>query len=202
MTRRSAVIVAVVAVVMVAAWYLLMWQPKGSDLAAAQDRADQATTQVDELELRLARLQALSERGPELAAELDRLRSAVPQQPDVAQFILATNAAATSAGVDFISVSQQPPQAGTTPASEVRVAIDVTGGYQPVLDFVDRLLEMPRVVVIDAFGVTPQGDASTGTPNLAVSIGGRMFTSAPPPAEPTAGAPTEAVPTSTPAAPE
>ena len=199
MNRRSIMLLAAAAVVMVAAWYMLMWQPKGHDLAAAQGRAEQATSQVDELELRLARLRALSERGPEMAAELDRLRSAVPQQPDIAQFILSTNAAATAAGVDFISVSQQEPKVGTSGTSEVTVSIDVSGDYEPVLDFVDRLLEMPRVVVIDSFGVTPQGDATGETAGLTVNIGGRMFTSEVPAAETN---PAEAVPTSSEGTPQ
>jgi hypothetical protein len=66
----------------------------------------------------------------------------------------------------------------------VGLGIKVEGGYFQVLDYLDRILELPRVVVIDTISVTPM-DETTANPRLAVDLTGRMFTAQP--AAPAAG---------------
>ena len=192
MTRKSMILMAAGAVALLLVWFLLLWQPKGRELADARARSEQATMTLDQLQLRLARLQALSERRGELDVELARLRQAVPDHAGVASFLLDTDAAAKAAGVEFLSVSPQEPQVGDG-ASFVAVSMDISGGYHQVLDFLDRLMEMPRVVVIDSITATPGSTDALTSPPLTVSLGGRMFTTAAPAAPTDATTPTSTV---------
>jgi Tfp pilus assembly protein PilO len=155
---------------------MFLWSPKGRELDEAREREDVAVEQAMQLESRLARLRATQERSTELIAALDQLRAAVPEVPNLAQFILDTNDAALQAGVAFLSVAPSPPQLSTPglPA-QINVSLSIDGGYFQVLDFVNRLDSMARIVVVDTFSVSPKAQDGSA-PQLSVSLGGRMFT--------------------------
>jgi Tfp pilus assembly protein PilO len=181
MTRRVLVFGVAAAAVLLAVWFLLLWSPQGNKLSDAKKRTAAAETQNSQLQLRLSRLQAAQKDAPELMATGEELRRAVPASPDLAQFILDANDAATAAGVDFLSISPQPPQApsGAGP-SVVSLQISVTGSYAEVINYLDRLDDLPRLVVVDKLGLTPGGAAGGAPDDLSVSITARMFTTAVP----------------------
>lgn len=175
MNRRMLSIYGGICAVLLVAWFMLLWSPKGSELSSARDRRTAAEAQAAELEARVARLQASLRRSPELQADLQRVRSAIPTTPDLPQFILDTDDAASKAGVDFLSITPTAPAAGVGGPTEVRLSMTVKGGYQPMLAFLDNLLTMRRLVVLDQVTITPDEG------NLNAALSGRMFTSAAPP---------------------
>jgi type IV pilus assembly protein PilO len=175
--RRLVAIAFGAAVLLLALWFLLLWSPQGNKLSDAKKRTDAAQAENSTLELRLARLQAAQKDAPELMAQGEQLRRAIPETPELAQFILDANDAASAAGVDFLSISPTPPVPGVGAApAEVHLSIAVTGTYFEVLDYLDRLNDLPRVVVIDTLGLTPGGGASASPDQMSVSIAARMFT--------------------------
>jgi type IV pilus assembly protein PilO len=189
MNRRAVLIAFGAAALLLVLWFLLLWGPQGGRLRAAEDRQTAAEAQNSALELRLSRLQASQERAPELMADLEELRRAVPDDPELAQFILDANEAASDSGVDFLSISPGvPEQSDPLLPPVIRLAINVTGGYFEVLDYLDRLTNLPRVVVIDDLSLTPTGGDAGGELNVALTA--RMFaTSAPQVATTTTTAP-------------
>lgn len=203
MNRRTLLIGAAVAVLVAVLWYFLLWSPRSDDIAAARDRKEAAQQQVAQLQTEIARLQAEQRDEPLRRAQLEKLRSAIPDDPNLAQFILDANDAAVRAGIDFISIAPTPPaaastaattattvpaeggeaatttapaQAAATPPAEVRLALQIQGGYFQVLDFMNRLNDLPRLVVTDSVNVS-----SDQTGRLTVALQGRMFTRALPP---------------------
>lgn len=195
MDRRRLLVVGGVAAAVLAAWFLLLWSPKGDQLTQAEERTATAELEADNLELRLARLLAAEKNSVALTATADRLEEAVPGEAAVADFILQANEAATESGVDFVSVTPAPPATSTVPgvAAEVKLSIQATGGYYRMLDYLERLLALPRIVVLDSVSVTPSGDGP-GETDLTIALSGRMFLSQMP-------APTAVTPPAAPAAP-
>ena len=225
MNRKVLLIAAGAAVALVAVWFLLLWSPQGAKLDAARERQAEAEDANGALALRIERLRDLRARRPELEADLVALRSAVPESPELDDFLLDTDAAADRAGVDITSVSPGKPAAagdaaaGTTaaatpapaaapataatdtavatagtPPSAISLSLDASGGYFQILDFINRLDDLPRIVVVDSLSLSGggSGDASasgtgdtaatggTGSSELTMSITARMFTTAPP----------------------
>ncbi len=186
--RRSIVIGVVAAFVVLLLWWFLLWSPQRKKVDDAKARTDAAQQQAAQLRVTLSRLQELKRTEALKRSQIEALRVAVPDQPNLAQFILDANDAANKAGIDFLSVTPSPPATaaagGTTPAgapAAVNLAMSITGGYFQVLDFVNRLTDLPRIVVIDNLSLAA-GDGS----NMTVSITARMFTtSAAPVAPPT-----------------
>jgi len=218
MNRKVLLIAAAGAVALVAAWFLVLWSPQSSKLDGAQEREEAAADANSALELRIDRLRDLRARRPELEADLVSLQAAVPASPELDSFLLDADAAAERAGVDITSITPAKPAAGATeettpattpttaagaeatgttgeaatgaPPSAITVALDASGGYFQVLDFINRLDDLPRVVVVDsltlasgASGAGGEGDgsavpASASSSELTMSITARMFTTA------------------------
>ncbi len=239
MNRKVLLIAAGAAVALVAVWFVALWSPQGAKLDAAQKRQTEAEESNSALALRIDRLRDLRARRPEIEADLQTLRSAVPASPELDDFLLDTDAAADRAGVDITSVSPgkpaapaddaagatgaaAPPPAATdtagatagTPPSAISVSLDASGGYFQILDFINRLDDLPRIVVIDSLALAGGGSGdgsasgngdtaatgSTSSSELTMSITARMFTTAPP-APPEGEADGETTTTSTTTAP-
>lgn len=198
MSRRPLLIGVAAALAVLLAWYFLLWGPRNDEISEARDRKDAAESQAQQLQSEIERIRAAQRDEPLRRAQLETLRGAIPDDPNLAQFILDTNDAATKAGIDFISIAPTPPAAAaatpaaattatttapttatTTPGTvatapaEIRVVLQVQGGYFQVLDFLNRLTDLPRLVVIDNVAVT-----ADQTARLSANLQTRMFTRA------------------------
>lgn len=197
MNRRVTLMAILAAVVVLVAWYFLLWSPRSDELDEARERKEQAEQENQNLEAQLARLRADQQREPQLRASLEKLRVAIPDRPDLAQFILDTNDAAVRSGIDWVSIAPTPPAAATPAATatttttapettgttgttappvaqlpaQIVLSMQVNGGYFQVMDFLNRLDAMPRIVVVD--GLTMSAD---GTGRLSATLTARMFT--------------------------
>jgi Tfp pilus assembly protein PilO len=200
MRRQTVLVTAGATLAVVLLWYVFFWAPRGHGLSSAKKQARAAETKRAELQNQLTTLQGLRQKSASTRAKLEQLRIAIPDQPALAEFILDANAVATKAGIDFLSISPQPPTVGsaavgTTPvagASTINMAITASGGYFQVLDWLNRLDLLPRIVVIDTLSLSAAPSAS-----LSVSLSARMFTTA---TAITSGAPTTSVTPTAPAA--
>lgn len=204
MNRRTLLIGVGAALAVLIIWYLLLWSPRSKAIDSAKERRAAADQQAQELRAELAQLQQAKANEAATRARIEELRQAIPEEPNLAQFILDTNDAATRSGIEFLSIAPTPPAAPTPAAggapappnapSQITLSISITGGYFQVLDFVNRLNDLTRIVVIDGISVSPSG----GTSDLAVQLTGKMFTTQPPPVPAgTLGAPTPGATTTT-----
>ena len=202
MSRRTILVAGGALVVVILAWFVLLWGPQGGRAADADARREAAAGTNMQLEANVARLQAGQAALPGLQADLETLRTAVPDVPNLAQFILDANDAATASGVDFLSIAPTPPAASADallpPA--VGLNISVNGGYFQVRDYLNRLNDLTRLVVVDTVALTP-GETATGAQSLAVSLTARMFTTTLPVTAAETAAAAAAAPPGTPATP-
>ncbi len=184
---RLYVVVAAAALGVLLLWFVLLWGPQSARMEEARERRETAEQENANLRIRLERLRAADARRTELLAGIDRTRVAIPDQPNLAQFILDANDVANQAGIDFISIAPSPPAAppaGSPPdtPTQISLSISISGGYFQVLDYLNRLLAMPRIVVVDTINVSPQVEGQFV--QLSVNLVGRMFTTAQPGDEP------------------
>lgn len=216
------VIGAAAGVAVLLLWYLLFWGPQNRALKEARKRRQTAEQQESQLRTEITRLRSAQREEQARRARLEALRTAIPDEPNLAQFIIDANNAAARSGIDFISVAPQvpaaaaPPMGGPAPAApaggtppppgpqgaapaEVKLNLQIRGGYFQVLDFMNRLDDLPRLVVNDGVSIT-----ADQTGRLTVGLTARMFTrslpagfatTAPGGAPPAGGAPATTAPT-------
>jgi type IV pilus assembly protein PilO len=174
MNRRALLIGAGAAFLILVMWYFLLWSPRSSAVGKARERANAAEAHAQELTLQLKRLKAAQKDEPLKRAKLERLRTAVPDDPALAQLILDVNDAANRSGIDFMSIAPAIPVASTTGGPpQIALTLSVTGGYFQVIDFLNRLAALPRVVVVDGVNLTPGQNG-----RISASITGRTFLAA------------------------
>ncbi|MGH9178512.1 MAG: hypothetical protein ACRD0N_08160 [Acidimicrobiales bacterium] len=202
MTRRTMLIAGAVAGAVLVLWYLLLWGPQKSQLSEAKERRETAETKRSELASRVSRLRAAQKDEPIKRAQVESLRTTIPDDPHLAAFILDANDAAAKSGIDFISIapSEPAPAAGTavTPTAsvasapvagggstrgtvnvlpaEINLELQIEGGYFQVLDFLNRLNDLPRLVITDGLDIDSDDQA-----HLSVNLSARMFVRQVPP---------------------
>jgi Tfp pilus assembly protein PilO len=170
----------VVVVVILVAWYLLMWGPKTRDLSDAHKGRAAAEQASSEAILKLRRLTATESRKGELLATKARYVSAVPETSDVAGIIISINDAAKASGLAFLSVTPTQPTAAVIPGgpSNVLLALTFKGDYVPVLDFLGRLSNLDRFITVDSMNLKPDIQDLTVS-SVSVSLTARAFTTEP-----------------------
>ena len=196
-----------VIVALVLLWWFLLWSPRNRSYNDANAAAQQAEAQLTQLQAQYNRLESIKQQIPQLQAQLAKMQVAVPDKPELDQIILNINDSAVRSGVQLLSVSPTPPAATGTPAAggaastappAIRVSLSLKGDYDQVLDFINRLDALPRLLVIDSLGLNSSATgpsapsaatgaaattATTAPAELSISLTVRLFTTtAPPPA--------------------
>ncbi len=194
--KRNVLIACVAGgIVLILAWYFLLFSPTSSDLNDTRDQVSGVENQNQELKNTIRRLKELSRNAPQQEATLRKLRAAIPANPDLGEFILQANDIASAAGIDWLSIAPTPPAAtaGAGPQSTIALSIQVDGGFFQVLDYLNRLEDLERLVLVDSVNVSAaaadtsstgstggETTSSGGAPSLSVTLTGRMFTGAAP----------------------
>lgn len=197
MKRNTLIACVAGGIVLVLLWYFLLFSPTSSDLNDTRDQVASVQSQNQQLENTIRRLKELSRNAPQQEATLRKLRAAVPANPDLGEFILQANDIASSAGIDWLSIAPTPPAATGSggPESTIALSIQIDGGFFEVLDYLNRLEDLERLVLVDSINVSAAAEdnatggtgsesssSSGGAPDLSVTLTGRMFTSAAAPA--------------------
>jgi Tfp pilus assembly protein PilO len=184
MRRFALLIGAGVAVLVVVVWYAAIYSPKNHDLTTAHDDLASARSQQQSLQAQLSNLRGLEANRAKQQATLQKLSAAVPTTPDLAGFILQANDIATQAGVNWLQVSPSLPAAATGGGpTTINLTMQLEGGFFQVYDYLNRLEDLQRLVVVDAVNINTKGGdtgGSTTDPTLTMAVTARMFTRAAP----------------------
>jgi len=132
------IITAVVAVVLIVAWYFLLLSPtrtKLSDLDS-QVQAQQAALATAKQEV--ARLESYKKTAPQSRAEIVRLGKMLPESEGIPSLIIELTRTADASGIALNSIARGATQPGT-PFGLQSVTLQVTGRFFDIEDFLYRL---------------------------------------------------------------
>jgi len=182
--RRPATAGVLVGLLIIVAWWQLLWNPQSSALARTQSAEQTASTGLIEAGQTLGHLKHLQQISPQLVALEQRLSAAVPSGPSLDTFLISVNEMAESAGVDLQSVAPTPPPSSvtTTPTTaatatgaltSTAISLSLTGGYFNMQRFLDELNTGSRLVVIDSLAEAPavSGGSNSGSDGGAGTVG-------------------------------
>jgi len=164
MMRRVGMFALIAVVVVIVAWYGLLWRPESSHLAAARTQEQQAEATVNSDRTMLFQLRAEHAKLGQEEALLGQFLKAVPDGPSLDEVMNTLDSAATTSGVMITTIGTPEPtgwagsnSTATTPGSvgpdSLDISLTVDGSTAQVLKFVTALDNEPRTYVVDSFGL-------------------------------------------------
>lgn len=175
--RRTLMIAAAAALVVTLMFFVLLIRPKLSQIAEVRGEIVAAETEEARLRGEIARLESIRSDAPATMARLAKIQQYLPSEPELPSFIRAAQQAATSAGVNLVSIapSQPAPLTGGTGIDQITVTLVLDGSYVRIQDFMTRLESLSRIVQVTAFALSPQIDELSGRVDLGTTITMTMY---------------------------
>jgi Tfp pilus assembly protein PilO len=136
--REIYIIAAVVAVVLVVAWYFLLFSPMRTELSDLDAQIDEQQTALATAQQEVVRLESYKKTAPQSRAEIVRLGKMLPQSEGIPSLIIELTRTADASGVDLNTITRGSSILGT-PYGVQSVTIQVTGRFFDVEDFLYRL---------------------------------------------------------------
>ncbi len=196
MTRGTALVGALVALVVLVAFYFLLWRPKSDEIQAAREQQEQVEAEAQQLRRRIAGLEEIRRNAPEVEAAIVAAESVVPRDLAVPAALRQLVLAADESGATLVAVNPARPEQvedAEPGLAAITFAMQASGGYYQLVDFLRRIEDpaiSPRGVIWTSLDVT---EAEEGYPTLTATITGTMYALLPvPPAPPPTPAPTPA----------
>jgi type IV pilus assembly protein PilO len=136
--REVYIITAVVAVVLIVAWYFLLLSPTRTKLSDLTSQAEAQRVALATAKQEVARLEAYKKTAPQSRAEIVRLGKMLPESEGIPSLIIELTRTADASGIDLNSITRGATQPGT-PFGLQTVTLAVTGRFFDVEDFLYRL---------------------------------------------------------------
>jgi Tfp pilus assembly protein PilO len=180
-TRRQLIVAGVVALVVVALFFLFLLSPKLKDISKTRDDVQTARAEQDTLNTQLAHLKDVKKNAPETMAKLAALSQYVPATPDLPGFILQVQNAATASSIDLQSIAPSPPVnvSNSTGVETISVTLTCQAGYFRIEDFLARLENLQRAVEVRSISLSPIASPVSSELVLSSTISLTMFVATP-----------------------
>jgi Tfp pilus assembly protein PilO len=180
--REIYIITAVVAVVLIVAWYFLLFSPAQRKISELETQKQSAQSALQAANTQLTQLEIDKKTAPQSRAEVVRLGKMLPESEGIPGLIIELTKTAEASGVSVTSIARGTTTAGS-PFGIQNLTIQVSGRYFDIEDFLYRLEEYVafrnatfRVTgrLLQVTQLTMQGsttETTSGSPPLAVTIG-------------------------------
>jgi Tfp pilus assembly protein PilO len=177
--RRAPIIagVGVIALALLLVFFLLL--PKSHEVSDAHSQLTDLRSQQEVLESQKAALEDTRNRAPEARRTIREVQEQIPPVANLPGLILLLQNAATSAGLDIVSLSPgNPTLAPSGDISVISVSLSTIGTYFEVTDFMHRIETLPRAAKVTALSLAPSAAAVVGSvPELTVTGTIELYTS-------------------------
>ena len=177
------IITGIVAVVLIVAWYFLLFNPTRQELSDVDQQVQSAQSELSMAEQEVARLESYKKTAPQSRAEIVRLGKMLPVSEGMPGLIIELTKTAEASGVTVTGITRGTTSTGS-PFGIQTATLTVSGRYFDVEDFLYRMEEYVafrnasfRVTgrLLQVTQLTIQGatttDTTGGSPPLTVTIG-------------------------------
>ena len=174
--RRWVIFGLVLAVLLAAAWWFFFISPRNARIAQARDDLNTARDTERSLVAQIEQLNAIRDAEVEYLAGIGQLEALIPERPLLDEFIEDVYALTETTGVELLTLAPAMPLPVTgSTLREFTVAAAIDGDFYEVLGFLFGLMDLDRLVRVDAIAVS-SGQDETGAVALSVSLTMRLFT--------------------------
>ena len=173
--RRIPMIAGAAALLIVVAWYFLLWSPQTKSLQTARKAYASAEHKITDYKAQTAQLEAIKKQIPQDNAKFAQLQAELPDNPQLDQALRLLHDAANQTGILVTTVGPSTPTGGaqaggqssaasSTPGGpSVSLSMTFQGGFAQVKNFLNALNTLQRAVVVDKVSISGGKDPVTGT---------------------------------------
>ena len=136
--REVYIIAAIVAVVLIVAWYFLLLSPTLSKISDTSTQITSAQAALDTAKMNVARLETYKKTAPQAREEIVRLGKMLPTSEGIPSLIVELTKTASASGVDLTTITRGTSQTGS-PFGIQTVQLSVSGRFFDVEDFLYRM---------------------------------------------------------------
>ena len=136
--REVYIIAAVVAVVLIVAWYFLLLSPTLSKVSDTNAQIVSAQAALASAQANVVRLESYKKTAPQSREEIVRLGKMLPTSEGIPSLIMELTKTASASGVDLASITRGSSQTGS-PFGIQTVQLTVNGRFFDVEDFLYRM---------------------------------------------------------------
>jgi Tfp pilus assembly protein PilO len=171
-TKNLLVVGLGVALVLFVWWRFVYSSYESSTTKAKQATAD-AETRVKALQ---QQVRTATGEGTKKKASLEDLQNAIPSTPQLSAFLREVDTIRDRVGIPeaFQSITPSPPTVAGTTAS-INLGITATGTYDQMIDYVNKLNKVSRLVVVDNVTFTAGASSQNSGGNVAAGPTGKVF---------------------------
>jgi Tfp pilus assembly protein PilO len=174
--RRWVIFGVMLSVLLAVVWWFFFISPRnasitqaGDDLRAAQDQEMALAAQVDQL-------RTIRDAEVEYLAGIGEMETLIPERPRLDEFIEDIYALCGTTGVELLNLAPAMPVPMTESSlRQITVAVTIDGDFFEVLGFLFGVMDMDRLVRVDAIAVSSSQDEA-GATSLSASLSLRLFT--------------------------
>lgn len=164
--RRGPLIAGAGVIVLLVIAVMFLVLPKMNQVAAAEDQLGAAQAETGTLESQLVALGQAEAEAPEAEAVIRDVDQKIPPTADLSGILLLVKNAATQSGVTVTTLTPGVPILDpATGLSTIPLAVEGTGTYFSLAEFLYRLETLPRAAKVQSVQLTPDaaGDVATTT---------------------------------------
>jgi len=152
-------ILAVVAFILVAVYYFVVFNGKLQENQQLQTKLDEKNKENEMLRPYESKLAELNRSLVILEMQIERVKKVVPEEKNADQFIRLLHDTAATSGIEIRRYAALP--AGNHEFyTDVPFTIDIDGPYYSVKDFFQRVADLERIVTIDSMQMSNTKDTS------------------------------------------
>jgi Tfp pilus assembly protein PilO len=174
--RRRVIIGVLLAVLLAMVWWFFFISPRNASIAQAGDDLRAAQDQQMALAAQADQLRAIRDSEVEYLAGIGEMETLIPERPLLDEFIEDLYALCGTTGVELLNLAPAMPVAVVgSSLRQITVAVTIDGDFFEVLGFLFGVMDMDRLVRVDAISLSSSQDA-TGATSLSASLNLRLFT--------------------------
>jgi Tfp pilus assembly protein PilO len=207
MKTKNIAVGALAAVLTLALWWNFLLKPTRSEASKVKADTAEQRTKLQPLQAQLDQADADAAHAGDFKAQLAALQRAVPKSPALAAWIRDANAIAVNSNIAWQSVTHGTPTIGAAGVWSISIGIQIKGTYPAVIEYLNELSKLSRLVVVDGVTLITSSDTGagagaaadpasastgpfTGGSQLSATISARMFEMPPLVTDPVTGAQT------------
>ena len=150
--RNILILGILIIVVLIVGYYFLLLSPLRQEYAdRVQERSDKQG-QLQQVQQEVAELEEIRRNAPEIERQLLEFSKRIPAQPEIPTLVVQVEEVAQLAGVTQVSITPGAPASppGGGDFQVIPITMTFEGTYEELQDFMLRLLDLSRLVTVNA----------------------------------------------------